>query len=110
MLKYKKCCCSFSFFVGEMQSGEANELLCLKPEGTFLLREKDGDLRFSLLANITAGSTNPPKVVHIPIAKADDGIGWVMQKTEYSTISEMVEAQKQNTETAFQFKHEFKRN
>ena len=92
-----------------MQSGEANELLCHQPEGTFLLREKDGDLRFSLLANITAGSSNPPKVVHIPIAKSDDGKRWVMRQIEYNSILEMVEAQKQSTETIFQFKHAYKR-
>ena len=92
-----------------MQSGEANELLCHKQEGTFLLREKDGDLRFSLLANITAGSSNPPKVVHIPIAKSDDGNKWVMRQIEYNSIMEMVEAQKQSTETIFQFKHAYKR-
>ena len=64
----------------------------------------------SLSNSNSAVVTNTPKIVHIPIAKADDGIGWVMQKTKYTTISEMVEAQKRNTDTAFRFKHEYKRN
>ena len=97
-----------------MLSEEANQVLSQQQDGTFLLREKNGDLRFSMLANLSSSNsavvTNTPKIVHIPIAKADNGIGWVMQKTEYKTISEMVEAQKRNTESAFQFKHEYKRN
>ena len=94
-----------------MKSDQANQLLLKEPEGTFLLRETDGNLRFSLVSNQDPStSISTPKIAHIPIAKADDGHGWLIRQIHYSTIFEIVEVYKRHTEGKIQFKHEYKRN
>ena len=95
------------YYVGRMDNEKAYRLLLHKSEGTFLLRENDkGELRYSIRSNLRDGNTDRPKVGHIPIARAEDGNGWIMGQNYYSTITQMVDSQKK-IESAFQLKHEY---
>ncbi len=94
-----------------MKSSQANQLLSKESEGTFLLRETEGNLRFSLVSNQDLSTRiSTPNIAHIPITQADDGNGWFIRQIHYSSILEIVEAYKMQTGGKFEFKHEYKRN
>ena len=91
-----------------MDNEKAYRLLLNQPEGTFLLRENDrGELRATIRSNLRDGSSNRPKVGHIPISRAENGTGWIMGQNYYPSISRLVESQKR-IESAFQMKYEYK--
>ena len=75
-----------------MDNEKAYRLLLNKPEGTFLLRENaKGELRATIRSNLKDGNSNRPKVGHIPISRAETGIGWIMGQNYYQSIKKLIE-------------------